>query len=427
MHLRVKPHRFQFRSAIERANGCALWTAFELRTMLEGRYVVAQLCAGVSMSQTGEFAPAAPSQQVIEQEVELLHSSVKLGSVAQVVVAVIATIGLVYLLKLVLVTILSSLLLSYILEPPVTWLSRLRIPRWIGALIVVTITLALTLGLLYFSYNSAQSFISELPQYSATFRDSIGKIRASAEKLEQQTRSVVEPARPGKQPIPVRVEQPTGVTRIISENGSTILDVLLAIGFVPFLVYFMLVSKDHFHVATVRFFPKEHRLLAHRTVGNISSMIRSYIFANAMLGLVNTLIFTALFGYLGISYFYFIGAISGFVSLVPYLGVFASLLPPLAAGLGTLHKSGLLAVVIAVVGVHVLSMNVFYPKVIGQRLRLNPLAVSLSLLFWSWLWGAPGLILAIPILGAAKIIFDHMDPLWKLGAWLGETEKTNLP
>ena len=379
------------------------------------------------MSQAAEFAPGTPPEQVIGQEVELLHSSLKVGSAAQVVIAVIATIGLIYLLKLVLITILSALLLSYILEPPVSWLSRLRIPRWIGAFIAVTLTLVLASGLLYFSYSSAQAFVSALPQYSETFRDSLVKIRAKADKLEQQARSVVEPAKPGRQPIPVKVEQPTGVTRIISENGSTILDILLAVGFVPFLVYFMLVSKDHFHVATVRFFPREHRLLAHRTVGTISTMIRSYIFANAMLGLVNTLIFTALFAYLGISYFYFIGAISGFVSLIPYLGIFASLLPPLAAGMGTLHKSGLLAVVIAVTGVHMLSMNVFYPKVIGQQLRLNPLAVSLSLLFWSWLWGAPGLILAIPILGAAKIIFDHMDPLWKLGAWLGQTENVNLP
>jgi predicted PurR-regulated permease PerM len=66
-------------------------------------------------------------------------------------------------------------------------------------------------------------------------------------------------------------------------------------------------------------------------------------------------------------------------------------------------------------------MNLIYPKVIGSRLSLNPLAVSLSLLFWSWIWGAPGLILAIPLLGALKIICDHVDPLENLGCWLGDT------
>jgi len=356
-----------------------------------------------------------------------LHASLRIGSVAQIVVAAIATIGLIYLLKLVLVTILAALLLTYVLDPPVRWLTLLHIPRWLSAALVVTGAVILTVGVLDFSYNSVEAFADQLPSYAGTLRESIGDIRARADKLDSQARSLIEPQKAGRQPIPVRVEQPQGVAHLITENSGTILDILLAIGFVPFLVYFMLVSKDHFHVATVRFFAREHQLLAHRTIGTISDMIRSYIVANALLGALNSVIFAGVFWYLGIKYFYFIGAISGFLSLIPYVGVFASLLPPLASGLGVLHKSGLVTVFVVVVGLHFLSMNVFYPKVIGERLQLNALAVSLSLLFWSWLWGAPGLILAIPILGAAKIICDHIDPLWKVGVWLGETENNNLP
>jgi len=195
----------------------------------------------------------------------------------------------------------------------------------------------------------------------------------------------------------------------------------MAIGFVPFLVYFMLASKEHVHVSTVRLFPKEHRLVAHRTVGNISVMIRSYILANFVVGLWNALVCGAVFWYLGIQYFYFIGAMSGFATLIPYLGIFLALIPPLASGMGTLHKTGLLTVLVTVVGMHAITMNLVYPKVIGSRLKLNPLAVSLSLLFWSWIWGAPGLILAIPLLGAMKIICDHVDPLQSVGCWLGDT------
>jgi predicted PurR-regulated permease PerM len=76
-------------------------------------------------------------------------------------------------------------------------------------------------------------------------------------------------------------------------------------------------------------------------------------------------------------------------------------------------------VLISVVGLHVIMMNVVYPKVIGERLQLNPLAVSLSLLFWSWIWGAAGLLLAIPLLGASKIVCDRVEPLGGLAAWLG--------
>lgn len=372
------------------------------------------------MSQISEVRPDVNPADAAEQA-GILHSTVQIGTIAQIVVAVIAVIGLLYLLKLVLVTILVSMLIAYVLEPPVSWLDLLRIPRSLGALIVVTLTVVLAIGALYFSYNSATAFVSQVPQYSATLRQTLARLSSRANKLETQARSIVEAPNTGRQPLTVRIEQPEGLTHAISENGGTILDILLAIGFVPFLVYFMLVSKDHFHVATVRFFPREHRLIAHRTVGSISVMIREYVVANAVLGASNALILTVVFWFLGIPYFYFIGPISGFVSMIPYLGLFLAILPPLAGGLGVLHQTGIVSVLVAVIGLHVITMNVFYPKVIGERLQLNALAVSVSLLFWAWLWGAWGLVLAIPMLGALKVISDHIDPLWKLGEWLGDS------
>jgi predicted PurR-regulated permease PerM len=75
---------------------------------------------------------------------------------------------------------------------------------------------------------------------------------------------------------------------------------------------------------------------------------------------------------------------------------------------------------VTVIVLHVLTMNVLYPKIVGKRLRLNPLAISLSLLFWAWIWGGMGLILAVPLVGATKIICDYVEPLQGLGAWLGD-------
>jgi predicted PurR-regulated permease PerM len=362
----------------------------------------------------------APDEQIVP-EVEFLQASIKASTVAQIVIAAIAVIGLVYLLKLVLVTTLVSMLIAYMLEPPVQLLARLKIPRWIGALIIVMLTLAASGALAYFSYNSLLQFTEQLPTYSAHIRNSLGKIRDPAYQMETQARSIVESNPTGKAPIPVRVEEPHGLAGLISRNSDTILDIVLAIGFVPFLVYFMLTLKEHTHVATVRLFPKDYRLLAHRTVGRISQMIRVYIVANVLVGVLNSLLLTFVFWILGIRYSYFIGPLCGFVGLVPYLGVFVSLLPPLAVGAETLSKTGVLTVVVSLIGIHLLTMNVLYPKFVGKRLQLNPLAVSLSLLFWAWIWGPVGLILAIPLLGALKIICDYVDPLRGVGSWLGES------
>ena len=81
---------------------------------------------------------------------------------------------------------------------------------------------------------------------------------------------------------------------------------------------------------------------------------------------------------------------------------------------------GFLAIAITVVALHLIALNVLYPKFLGNRLQLNPLAVTMALLFWAWLWGAAGLVLAIPITAAMKIIFDHIESLKPWGAWLGE-------
>ena len=96
------------------------------------------------------------------------------------------------------------------------------------------------------------------------------------------------------------------------------------------------------------------------------------------------------------------------------------ILPPLAGGIGVLTHTGIVIVVATVLVVHLVTMNVLYPKMVGRGAQLNPLAVTLSLLFWAWIWGAMGLVLAIPIVGATKIIFDHVDSLRPLGTWLGE-------
>ncbi len=108
----------------------------------------------------------------------------------------------------------------------------------------------------------------------------------------------------------------------------------------------------------------------------------------------------ALFGAIGLPYFYFLGAISGFLSLIPYLGVLLAILPPLIADLGHLTTGVALLIIAVVLGLHLIAMNVLYPKILGKRLQLNPLAVTLALLFWGP-GGEWGLIKSHKLDGAA--------------------------
>ena len=90
-------------------------------------------------------------------------------------------------------------------------------------------------------------------------------------------------------------------------------------------------------------------------------------------------------------------------------------------GIGNLTVAEAGWVWLTVIASHLIAMNLLYPKILGKRLQLNPLAVTIALLFWAWLWGAMGLLLAVPLTAGMKIIFDHVESLKPIGTWLGES------
>jgi len=382
-------------------------------------HLVASGNAQAEDNNSTESLAQEPATRPLEDETDLLRSDIRAGMIAQFVIAIAAAIGLIYLLKLVLVTVLISALLAFALDPLVVVLARISIPRPAGAVLALLLIVGLCLGLTVFFYNRAVDFVEELPKFSSTIREDVRKLEAEANKFENSTKTIL-PDDKSRKAIPVQVQEAPGLTKIITSGASQYSDVALSLSFVPFLIYFMRTWKAHVHSATLHIFPKQNRLVAYRTIGRISEMVRSFIVGNLFVGVVNALASTAVFWAVGLPYFYFLGAISAFAGLVPYLGVFFALLAPIATGIGVLTKSKLLIVFGTVILLHVISMNILYPKLIGRRLRLNPLVVALSLLFWAWIWGAPGLILAIPLVGATKIICDFVEPLQGFAAWLGD-------
>jgi len=207
---------------------------------------------------------------------------------------------------------------------------------------------------------------------------------------------------------------------MVSRNANSVSEFVLTLTFIPFLVFFMLSWQDHVRSATVMLFSMENRNSAYVMLGLIARMIRSFIVGNFIIGVFISACSIAIFGFIGLPYFYFLGIISGFLSLIPYLGVLLAVVPPLVADLGHISTAVALIVIASVIGLHLIAMNVLYPKILGKRLQLNPLAVTIALLFWGWLWGAMGLVLAVPLMGALKIICDHIERLRPYGAWLGE-------
>jgi predicted PurR-regulated permease PerM len=332
---------------------------------------------------------------------------------AHIIIAMGVVLTLCYVAELVLVVILVSTLLAFILAPVVDALGRFRLPRGLASLIAVLILLALAYGISYASYNEASNFVEVSPKYSERIRTAVAGFRERAESLN--------PLRaPADDKNVVKIQTTSPITDLVTRGFGSFSQVLLALTFIPFLVYFMLSWQQHARSATVMLFRMEHRHTAYITLGLISRMIRSFMVGNLLIGLFMAAVSVAVFGALHLPFFLLVGAISGFLSLVPYLGIVLALAPPLMVGLGQVESGNLAAIALLVVALHFFALNVLYPKFLGNRMQLNPLAVTMALLFWGWLWGGMGLVLAIPITAAVKIIFDHIESLNPWGTWLGE-------
>jgi predicted PurR-regulated permease PerM len=309
-----------------------------------------------------------------------------------------------------------SILLSFALSPVVEGLGYFHIPRGLAALIAVVLLVVLLYAIASASYNQAVLFVDTLPTYSQKIRSILQPFRQQAERFEKTGEAVGEP-----EPVNVVTVRPvTSWTDVLTHGVGTVTDILLAASFIPFLAYFLLTWRHHVRSATVMLFPLQHRNTAFVTLGLISKMLQSFIVGNLLIGLLISGVNVAIFGLLHIPFFYFVGFLSGFLSLVPYLGLVLAMVPPILVGLGQLEAGDLALVVFVVLGLHLLGLNVLYPKLLGSRLKLNPLAVTIALLFWGWIWGAIGLVLAIPITGAIKIIFDHVESMKPYADWLGE-------
>ncbi|MBI4876247.1 MAG: AI-2E family transporter [Acidobacteria bacterium] len=378
-----------------------------------------------------------------------MHERIKTAAPSLMTLA--ALIALLYVGRLFFITLVTAVILGFMLEPLVGLAMRLRMPRGLASFVVCSLAL---LGLYLAglgAYTQASDLVDDLPAYSDRINEMIDRASLELEEMEKAALRVLVPKRiqerqkQAQQPAPAPVEarrpksrpvappQPPPVqeVRIQAERPSLmdyiyayvsrVYSALLMASFVPFLVYFMLSWRDHIRRAYLHLFHGEERVMAGRAWEGIASMVRAYVFGNFILGILLAGVSALLFWLFRLPYPLLIGPISGFLSLVPYIGLPLSILPPLFAALPVYTSLTMYLVIgTAVAFLHLLALNLLYPKLVGSRVHLNPLVVTVALMFWGVLWGGVGLVLAIPITAGIKAVCDNVAGLEAYGRLLGD-------
>jgi predicted PurR-regulated permease PerM len=366
---------------------------------------------------------------------------------ATTIVAAGVVVAILYWARIVFITTTISVITALILEPFVGLLVKIRLPRSLASLVVCLIALLA----LYFSgfaaYQQLSTMASDVPALRENLATFVGQVSNRVQGIEDATTRIFVPAR--KQPpapaqsaakktrkstpapgllspaapafIPeVRIHSDPVSDYIYAQLGTLYQFALMA-SFVPLLVYFMLSWRDHIYKSFLFFFEGSDRQTAARSLQGIAGMARAFVVGNFVIGVMLASVSSLLFAIVRLPYPFLIGSLSGFLSLIPYAGIFLAAVPPLLAALATGAPSTtlLFAVFIAVI-LHLLAMNFLYPTVVGARVHLNPLVVTLSLMFWGFLWDASGLLLAIPITAGLKAVCDNVAGLKNYGRLLGD-------
>jgi predicted PurR-regulated permease PerM len=372
-------------------------------------------------------------------------------------------VAILYFGRVFFITSLAALIIAFILEPFVALLMRVRFPRSLASFVVCSIALLLLYVLGLGAYSQLSGLYNEMPKYGQHIGDLVDNVQQRIAAMEDQTYRMLVPARQRQEeerrrqqdqaqaaarrnnkkgaaaatppvsgttpsgPTPsgaiqeVRIhEERTPIGDYIYSRLSSFYQILLMASFVPFLVYFMLSWRDHINRSFLQFFHGEDRLIATRSVQGIADMVRAFVVGNFVLGMLLAIISATLFWLMGVPYPMLVGPLSGVLSLVPYIGLPLAMVPPLFAAL-PLNAVPVYALVVLTVGMlHLTALNLLYPKIVGSRVHLNPLVVTFSLMFWGFLWDAPGLLLAIPLTAGIKAVCDNVKGLRAFGKFLGD-------
>ena len=370
-------------------------------------------------------APAStPAEGAVVEQPDLRRlgdvlDRVEIRSIAITGLFVLAVLYTVYFTRAILLPIVLAVLLDFLLSPLIRGLKRLRIKEPVGAVLVILVLLGGLGGGIYSLAEPAQVWMARAPESLKLLQTRLRVVRRPVEQMTrtaEQVEAATEVRKSG--PPEVIVRGPRLSDRLF---GSTQLFVAGALETLV-LLYFLLAVGDLFLQKLIRVLPqfKDKKMavaIARETEASVSTYLFTITLVNLALGTVVTLLMLAV----GMPNPMLWGTLAALAEFIPYLGSTALLATLTLAGLVTFPSVGhALLVPGSYLAVNIVQANFISPVVLGRRLTLNPVAILVGLIFWWWIWGVAGALIAVPLLATLKIFCDHIESLAPIGEFLGD-------
>jgi predicted PurR-regulated permease PerM len=283
---------------------------------------------------------------------------------------------------------------------------------------MVLILIMVLIAVIYGLWTRTSDFAQSWPTYRSILRDATSNIQTKIRNVEGSVSDLTITGDAAKTPPPPPSDSGAVHNFFVRSIGS-LYALVLEGTFVPFLVYFMLAQKREVWHGTLQLFPVGRRTQVKETLDDLREVLRDYLVGMTVVTLVVVALSSVFFLALGFDYPVLAGIASGLFNMVPYIGAVLAWLPGFLLAIvkwHTVSHFGLIALVLT--GIHVIAQNLIAPQLVGRQVRLNAVAITVALLFWGFVWGGMGLILAIPITAAMRVICDHTESLKPVAHWL---------
>ncbi|HET6520236.1 MAG TPA: AI-2E family transporter [Geminicoccaceae bacterium] len=370
---------------------------------------------------------AAPPAETPEWQESVLSLGTGWGRAATVGVVGLFILGVFYTLyfaKSFFIPVAVAVLLNLLLSPVVRRLARLGVPEGLGAALVLLAALAVVGFAVLRLAAPAAEWLERAPLSIWQVQYKLSALMESVEEMRKATRELEELAQVGAQEQgaeesqTVVVEGPGLIQSVLAGTTSFVTSAFITI----ILLYFLLASGDLFLAKIVRVLPrltdkKRAVEIARQAERDISRYLTTVTAVNACLGVVTA----AAMYLLGMPNPVLWGVVAGVLNFVPYFGALVTIgVLGLVAVLTFDDPWRMLLPPATFFMLTALEGQVVSPILHGRRLALNPVVIFVGLLLWGWLWGIPGILLAVPLLATLKIFCDNIEPLAPIGEFLDD-------
>jgi AI-2 transport protein TqsA len=346
----------------------------------------------------------------------------RLQIIAIPIIVIALGTALLYFAAPILIILVLSAAFSYILMPLVNLLEKIKFPHWLAVLIVVLAFAALVIWIMYLIVGQIADLLRDQPKYQESIFSAIQKVSETVSNFLSRIPGLEAP-KPG---APSGGLQP--IIGYFLKGVTSITNFLINMVAIFFLVLFMLLESKLFDEKIKEIDKITQTKTLKETIDDINTELKRFILIRFYDFVGLSIVVTGGLLLMGVPYAYIWGPLNGFLNLIPHIGPIIAAIPAIiVAGIHYNSIMWMIWVALFFLVIGEIEGHVVWPKLTSATIDLNGTTVLVALVYWGWIWGIIGLLLAVPITSAFKVICDHIEPLKPVGILMGMRHGKKAP